>query len=90
MQGMFLMAIGLGARAQVLAGAGEFLIIRALELAEAVVVTPMHYSLILFSTMWGYLFFSELPDQWTWLGTVVVIASGLFIVFRERQLANRS
>ena len=72
-----------------LSGVGEFLIIRALELAEAVVVTPVHYSLIVFSTAWGYLFFGYLPDVWTWVGTSVVIGSGLYILFREKRLAGR-
>ena len=71
-----------------LSGLGEFLIIRALELAEAVVVTPVHYSLIIFSTAWGYLFFDHLPDVWTWVGTSIVIGSGLYILLREKRLAS--
>ena len=73
----------------ILSGIGEFLIIRALEIAEAVAVTPMHYSLIIFSTLWGYLFFSQLPDVWTWVGTSIVIASGLTILYREHFASAR-
>lgn len=69
----------------VLAGLGEFLLIRALEVAFAVVVAPMQYSLILFSTFWGYLVFSELPDFWTWTGTAIVVSSGLYLVLLERR-----
>jgi drug/metabolite transporter (DMT)-like permease len=65
------------------AGLGEFLIIRALELANAVVVTPMHYTLILYSTLWGFLFFGDFPDNWTWMGTFIVIASGIYMHLRE-------
>ncbi|MFT5114985.1 MAG: drug/metabolite transporter (DMT)-like permease [Parasphingorhabdus sp.] len=65
------------------AGLGEFLIIRALELADAVVVTPMHYTLIFYSTLWGFLFFGDFPDYWTWLGTFIVIASGIYMHLRE-------
>ncbi|MFT5111737.1 MAG: drug/metabolite transporter (DMT)-like permease [Parasphingorhabdus sp.] len=77
----FILLLGLA----LLSGLGEYLIIRALEMAEAVVVTPMHYSLIIFSTFWGYLFFADLPDQWTLIGATIVIASGLYIVYNERR-----
>ncbi len=69
----------------IFSGVGEFLIIRALEIAEAVVVTPMHYTLIVYSTIWGYLFFSDLPDFWTFSGTAIVIGSGLYILYNERK-----
>ena len=68
-----------------MAGMGEFLLIRALEIAAAVVVAPMHYSLILYATLWGYLVFAELPDRWTWLGTAIVVGSGLYMLYLERR-----
>ena len=74
----------------ILSGIGEFLIIRALEIAEAVVVTPMHYTLIIHSTFWGYLFFAELPDFWTFTGTAIVIASGLYILYNERRRLQKN
>lgn len=63
-----------------LSGLGEFLIIKALEIAHVVVVSPMHYSLIIFSTFWGYLVFGDFPDLWTWVGTLIVVSSGLYII----------
>lgn len=66
-----------------IAAVGELLIIRALEVANAVVVAPMHYSLILFSTMWGFAVFGDLPDLFTWIGSAVVVASGLYTIYRE-------
>ena len=72
-----------------LGGVGEFFIIKALSMAHAVVVSPMHYSLIIFGTLWGYLFFDQLPDQWTWMGTAIVVASGLYVFYREYQLNRK-
>ncbi|WP_272490773.1 DMT family transporter [Mesobacterium pallidum] len=69
------------------AAIGELLIIRALEIAHAVVVAPMHYSLILFSTFWGFLVFGDLPDLFTWIGSAVVVASGLYTIYRESRHA---
>ena len=43
----------------------------------------MQYSQILWATLYGALFFDELPDDMTIIGSTVIIASGLFIVLRE-------
>lgn len=68
----------------VLAGVGEVLVIKALEVSEAVVVAPMHYTLIIWGTMYGYLVFGQLPDQWTWLGTFIIFAAGIYTLRRDR------
>ena len=38
------------------------------------------------TTTLGYLVFAEVPDRWTILGAAIIVASGLYIVNRERQL----
>lgn len=77
--------VALMAAMAILAGFGEFLIIRALEIANAVIVAPTHYSLIIFSTFWGFMFFADLPDGWTWVGALIIVASGLYMMNRERK-----
>jgi S-adenosylmethionine uptake transporter len=67
-----------------LAAGGEIMVIRALEVAEAAVVAPVHYSLILWATFYGWLVFGQLPDFWTWVGTGVIFATGLYLLNRER------
>lgn len=57
--------------------------IGAYKTGEAVVVAPMQYSQILWATIFGILFFNELPDPETLLGAGVIIASGVYIVLRE-------
>ena len=47
------------------------------------VVAPMQYSQIVWATIYGALFFGEVPDAMTALGAAVVIGSGLYILFRE-------
>jgi drug/metabolite transporter (DMT)-like permease len=37
----------------------------------------------------GYLVFGDLPNRWTLIGASIVIASGLYLLFRERQLKSR-
>ena len=62
--------------------AGRF-IIAAYQTGEAAIVAPMQYSQILWATGYGLLFFDEVPDAFTAIGASIIIASGLFIVFRE-------
>ncbi len=62
----------------ILAAFGEVMVIKSLEVAEAVVVAPIHYSLIIWGTMYGYLVFDHLPDRWTWVGTAIIVCAGLF------------
>lgn len=66
-----------------LAGFGEYMVIRALEIALAVVVAPMQYAMIIFSSIWGFLLFGHIPDIWTWVGSAIIIASGLYMMRRE-------
>jgi len=67
-----------------LAGLAEVMVIRALELAETVVLAPIHYSLIIWGTFYGWLVFDQLPDGWTWLGATIIVATGIYTLHRER------
>jgi S-adenosylmethionine uptake transporter len=70
------------------AAAGELLVIKALEIAEAIVVAPVHYSLIIWGTFYGWLVFGHLPDLWTGLGAAMIVATGLYIMHREWTLVR--
>ncbi|MCC0062821.1 MAG: DMT family transporter [Defluviimonas sp.] len=70
----------------------SFLVILAYRSAEATIVAPMQYSQILWATGYGYVLFDESIDRGTAIGAGVIIASGLYIVFRESRAgisANR-
>ena len=73
----------------VLAAMGEVLIIRALDIAQSVVLAPIHYSLIIWGTFYGYVVFSDLPDRWTLLGCAVIVMSGLYTSYREFVLSQK-
>ncbi len=72
----------------VCAALGELLVIRALEIAQAIVLAPVHYSLIIWGTFYGWLVFDQLPDHWTWFGAAIIVATGLYILDREWKLAR--
>ena len=62
---------------------GAYLVIRSYHMAEAAVVAPMQYSQMIWAIIFGALLFDELPDLPTLLGAAVIIASGIYIVWRE-------
>jgi drug/metabolite transporter (DMT)-like permease len=75
--------VGMLAGAAMLLGLGQFLLIEAFRLGEAVVVAPFKYTNLLWGVIIGFVIWSHLPDRWTTLGAILVIASGLYIFHRE-------
>ncbi|MCB1356088.1 MAG: DMT family transporter [Maritimibacter sp.] len=69
--------------------AGLFLI-SAYRNGDAAIVAPMQYSQILWATGYGYLIFNESVDRTTIIGAGIIIASGVYIVWRETRLGAKS
>jgi drug/metabolite transporter (DMT)-like permease len=63
---------------------GHMLLIKALECAPASTLQPFNFTLLVWATVMGYLVFGNLPDLWTVVGGAVVVASGLYTLYRER------
>ncbi len=61
----------------------QHLIILAYRAAPAGVVAPSQYSQIIWATIFGMVFFGERPDVWVAVGASIIIASGVFVVWRE-------
>ncbi len=57
--------------------------IAAYRSGSAVVVAPMQYSQILWAALYGFVFFGETPNRTTAIGAAIIIASGIYVVFRE-------
>ena len=70
------------------AAIGEVLIIRALDIAQSVVLAPCHYTLIIWSTFYGYVIFNSFPDRWTLLGCSIIVTSGFYTIYREYVLSR--
>jgi len=65
---------------------GHSVLTRAHQLAEASVLAPTVYSQAVYIAIFSWLVFGQAPNLQTILGTLIIVASGLFIWFRERQL----
>ena len=66
------------------ASIGHFIFIIAYRLAPASTLAPFLYSQLLSTTILGFSIFGDVPDQWTIIGSAIIIASGIYLVHRER------
>ena len=67
---------------------GHFLLIAAHRRAPASVLSPFMYTQLLWATTFGYLVFANVPNHWTLTGAAIVIASGLYLLYRERKVTG--
>jgi drug/metabolite transporter (DMT)-like permease len=70
-------------------GIGQIAMTSSLKLGPVAVVLPMDYSGLLWATLYGWAIFAVLPTPMTWVGAPIIVASGLYIVWRERVRARR-
>ncbi len=64
-------------------GAAHFFLVEALRLAEASVVAPFKYVTLVWAVLIGMFLWGDLPDMQMFVGSVLVVASGLYILNRE-------
>jgi S-adenosylmethionine uptake transporter len=62
----------------------HLLITRALKLAPASALAPLHYTLLLWAVVFGFIFFGDVPDRQILLGSAVIVLAGLFIFHRQK------
>ncbi len=65
---------------------GQIALTYSLRFAPVSVVAPIDYASLIWSTALGAWLFGTSPTPWTWVGAPVIIASGLYIVWREHRL----
>jgi drug/metabolite transporter (DMT)-like permease len=63
---------------------GHYLLIFAHRLAPASTLAPFIYTQLVWATALGFLVFGDVPHRWTLAGAAIVVASGLYILHRER------
>jgi drug/metabolite transporter (DMT)-like permease len=65
---------------------GHMCFLRSFALAEASAVMPYDYTRMVFAAVIGYVFFAEVPDDWTWVGAAIIAGAAIYIAHREAQL----
>ena len=58
---------------------GLFLQIKALSITPASVLAPYNYTIIVWAILFGFVVYKEIPDIFTIIGAIIIVASGVFI-----------
>jgi len=77
----WIILLGVGVTASIT----HLMVSAALRFAPAATIAPLQYLEIISATLLGYLIFADFPDSQTFLGIAIIMASGLFVILRERR-----
>ena len=67
---------------------GQYCLTQAFRYAEAAAIAPLDYLSMVFALLLGYLVWNDIPGVDVFAGIALVVASGLFILYRERRLSK--
>jgi len=67
---------------------GHLFLILSLKYADASKLAPFSYFEIITNITIGYYFFSDFPDNWTFLGLAIIVISGIYISRREATIKS--
>jgi drug/metabolite transporter (DMT)-like permease len=67
-------------------GIAQILLTESYRHADMSVVAPFEYSSLVFSVIIGFVFFGDVPTWFMLVGGIIVVGSGLFIIYREHRL----
>ena len=73
----------------IIGGIGGLCISGASKILESSIFAPIQYVQLVAGFIMGYLFFKDLPDAFEIIGSLVIVFSGLFIIYRENKLNIR-
>ena len=69
-------------------GVAQVMMTESYRHADMSVVAPFEYTSLIFSVMIGFVFFGDVPTPYVWIGGLIVVGSGLFIIYREHKLGR--
>lgn len=69
-----------------LLGIAHYALMRSLRLADVSALEPVNFTRLIWGALFGFLFFAEVPDIFTWLGGFMIISATSYVAHREAQL----
>ncbi len=67
---------------------GNLAIVLSSSLVDGSRIAPLIYMQVVYATLFGFLFFNELPDFWSWIGLTVLVTSGFASFFAQREIKS--
>ena len=71
-----------------IAGIGHYCLIKAFTLSDASFLAPFNYLNVFFNTIWGVIFFYEIPSVYTIIGAAIIISAGIYVWSRENKASK--
>jgi drug/metabolite transporter (DMT)-like permease len=75
--------LGLMMACGVIAAAGLTLLTQAYRVSASAVVAPFEYTAMVWGVLYGWLFWRDWPDTLGWIGILVIVGAGLYVLYRE-------
>lgn len=69
--------------AAVFLASGYFLLVQCMRAGEVSLTAPFRYTAVLFAMLLGYAIWGEVPSGWAWIGTALLVGSGLHMLHSE-------
>lgn len=80
----WLLLVGVG----ILGGSATVAMTQSFRMAQISILAPFEYTAMVWGVLFGVTLWGDLPDRWIWVGTAIVVASGLYILHRETRVAR--
>ncbi len=64
---------------------GSLLVSKGFSMGDSTLLAPLHYTQIIWGMIIGYLFFNETPENWTILGALIIVSSGVYLIYKENK-----
>ena len=60
--------------------------ISAFDRAEASLLAPYNYTKVIWVSVLGYLIFNDVPSLDMWIGAIIIVSAGFYVLYRERNV----
>ncbi len=60
--------------------------ISAFDRSEASLLAPYNYTKLLWVTVFGYLIFDDIPSLDMWIGALIIVSAGFYVIYREKKI----
>lgn len=65
---------------------GYLFAVMTMRVGEVSFSSPFRYTVLIWAMILGLVLFGEIPDLWTWVGSLIVVGTGIYTFYRERLL----
>lgn len=83
-------AIGKLAFASVFLVIGYYFVVITMRIGDVGFISPFRYSVLIFAMIGGFIFFNEIPDQYTIAGSLIIVITGIYTLYRERVVKSQA